>query len=298
MDLIFAMRVFARVAETESFTRAAERMDVSVPVVTRAIAGLEAHLNVRLLNRSTRRVALTPVGETYLEGCRAVLAQIEDVEKRVTQSGREIRGSLRVLAGTPFALTQLSPVLASYRRKYPNLRLQLILADRQIDFISDEVDAAIVADNLVDSKTLVLRPLFAYTYVVVASPTYLEGTGIPSTPADLKSMAFIGRVADSHGHTLTLSDDMRGAESVHLKPALVCNNALMLHQLALNGAGFAILPTVFVERELKAGSLVQLLTPRRVVDGNVSICLAYPGRKYVSPKLRTLIDHVVDAFRE
>jgi DNA-binding transcriptional LysR family regulator len=298
MDLVQAMRIFSRVAETGNFTKAAEQLDLSVVAVTRSIAGLEKHLNVRLLNRTTRRVALTDIGQSYLEGCRAALEQIEDAERNVARTTRETQGVLRILAGTPFSLTKLALVLTSYREKYPHIQVQLTLSDREVDFIEEGFDAAILADYMVGSDKPVTRPLMTYTYAIVAARSYLNTVGEPQRPDDLRKMCFIGRSADTRGYALQVAAEpgVTAGSAISLIPSFVCNNAMMLHQLVKEGMGFAILPTVFVEDELRSGKFVACLAGQRIVRSDVDVCLVYPSRKFINRKLRTFIDHVVDEF--
>lgn len=293
MDLIQAMRIFSKLADTESFTKAAEQLDLAVPVVTRNIASLERHLNARLLNRTTRRVSLTPLGQTYLDGCRSALEQVDKAELSVAQISSETSGLLRILAGTPFSLSRLGPLFTRFQQRFPNIHLQLTLSDREIDFVEEGVDAAILADYMVGSGTLIARPLFKYTYALVATAAHQ-----PNTPEELKQLCFIGRPADSRGHALRLQPSETGpaVAEVTLFPSLVCNNAMMLHELARQGMGFAILPTVFVEEDIRTGKLVRLL-PDWEIDGNyVDVCLVYPSRKFIPRRLQAFIDHVVEEF--
>lgn len=297
MDLVQAMKIFSLVAEAESFTQAAEKLDLSVPVVTRIVGKLEAHLNVRLLNRTTRRVALTEVGHSYLERCREVLALIDESEKDVARATQDTQGSLRILTGTSFALAQLAPVLSAYHQKYPNIRVQLVLSDSAADLIEDRIDAGIMADYLLKSETLIVRPLLTYSYVVVASPAYINSTVSPASPADLKTLCFIGRPADLRGQTLNFHHPLNETEAtVSVTPHFVCNSAMMLKNMVLEGMGYAILPRVFVEQHIAEGSLVPLIAPWSIAGNNVQVCLAYQSRKHISRPLRTFINHIIEEF--
>jgi DNA-binding transcriptional LysR family regulator len=299
MDLIQAMRIFSRVADTKSFTKAAKQLDVSVPVITRNIANLEAHLNARLLNRNTRRIALTDIGQSYLEGCRVALEQIEDAERIVARTTCETQGLLRILSSTTFSLTRLGPVFTSYQKKFPNIHVQLTLTDRHVDFVKEGIDAAILADYMVSSEILVTRPLLKFTYSIVAAPSYLQQAGVPCKPEHLENLCFIGRPADSRGHCLTLVAPDRDVPetSVTLMPSLICNNTMMLYQFAKEGMGIAILAMAFIEEDLRAGRLIRLLPSLEIASSDVHVCLVYPSRKFVDRKLRTLIDHVIEQFR-
>jgi len=288
------MRIFSRIADTESFTRAAEQLDLSVPAVVRSIASLEAHLNVRLLNRTTRHVALSDAGQAYIDGCRAVLDQLEDAETNVTRGQRETQGTLRIAASSVFSLQVLTPVLAAYHQAYPNIQLNLTLVDREIDLIDEGYDAAIVPDSLLKSETLVVRPLLEFGGVPIASSDYLRETGIPQRPAELTRLAFLGRAGEARGCTVTFTGD--SIEDVALTPVFTVNNALILRQMVLAGMGFAFIPLVLVDDDIKAGRLVQLLKNTEISGGKLRTCLAYPSRKHISCKLRTFIDHIIQTF--
>lgn len=296
MDLIHAMRVFARVAEAESFTRASQQLDVSVPVVTRSIAALEQHLDVRLFNRTTRRVALTDAGQSYLEGCKAVLDQIEDIETNVARTSSETRGGLRVVSSAGFALLRLAPVFAAYRERFPGITVQVTLMDRPVDIIDEGYDVGIVADHMVKSETLIMRPLATLPRIPVASPAYLAKVGVPRTPADLESMAFLAPSNDMRSHQWNFTDG-ENTSRVHLTPVFSSNSPLMLQGAALEGMGFSILPQNVVAPDLKSGALQRLLAPAIVQGGDISLFLIYPSRRFINRRVRTFIDHVAETFQ-
>lgn len=295
MDLIHAMRVFARVADAQSFTRAAEQLDVSVPVVTRSIAALEQHLGVRLFQRTTRRVSLTDSGQSYLEGCRAVLMQIEDIETTVARTSSETRGSLRVVASTGFALIWLAPVFAAFQKRFPGIALQVSLMDRPVDIVEEGFDVGLVMDHMVKSETLIMRELAALPRIPVASPAYLARAGTPRTPQELEAHAFLAPSSDMRSHQWTFGD---GKETwrVHLTPTLSANSGMFLHALTLEGMGFSILPQSLVERDLRSGALQRLVAPTTVEDGGLSVFLVYPSRRYINRRVRTFIDHIAESF--
>ena len=295
MDLIHAMRVFARVAEAESFTRASQQLDVSVPVVTRSIASLEQHLDVRLFNRTTRRVALTDAGQAYLEGCRAVLDQIDDIETNVARTSTETRGALRVVSAAGFAVTRLAPVFASYREQFPSIAVQVTLLDRPVDIVDEGFDVGIVADYMVKSETLIMRRLVTLSRIAVASPGYLARAGVPRSPEDLESHAFLAPSIDVRTHHWTFTDGEQETR-VHLTPVFSSNSPLMLQSAALEGMGFSILPEKLVERDLASGALCRLLAPTIVQDADVDLFLVYPSRRFVNRRVRTFIDHVTALF--
>jgi DNA-binding transcriptional LysR family regulator len=241
---------------------------------------------------------LTDAGQIYLDGCRAALDIIEDTERRVASATAELRGTLRVFSGTPFAFTRLSPVLEQFSRIFPDIQLHFITGDREINLVEEGVDVAILVDYWVTSDTLISRPLLKSSYILVAAPHYLASAITPRHPPELKELVFIGRAKDHRGLQLRLADahSEEKESMVALMPRLTCNNALMLQKLALEGAGFAILPFATVEADLLAGSLVQLLPMYRILGNEVSICLVYRSRKNNSRIVQTFIEHLLRSF--
>jgi DNA-binding transcriptional LysR family regulator len=294
MDLFHAMRVFVRVADTQSFTRAAEHLDISVPIVTRTIASLEAHLNVRLLHRTTRRVALSEAGQSYLDGCRAVLAQIDDIETVVAKTDSEARGTLRVVTSTGFALTRIGPWLTAYQKSYPNIVLQVTAMDRPVDLVEEGFDAGILPSDLVRSESWIMRPLLTIPRIAVASPAYLQRAGRPRTVEDLAALAFLAPSQEARPHAWRFSALPGSSDdaSVILTPAFSANSSLVLHQVALDGMGFTVLPASMVEADLQLGRLERLLTPAVLSDGDLALQLVYPSRRLINRRLRSFIDHL------
>jgi len=288
------MRIYVRVADLGSFTKAAEHLDMSIPMVTRAISALEAHLNVRLLNRTTRRVTPSEAGIAYLEGCRALLTHFDELEASTAKIANSMSGAIRIVASTSVGIALLAPVLASYQQLYPNVELNLTLLDRPTDIIADGFDVGIVTENMVNSETIVMRSLRRTTSIIVASPAYLAERGIPKSPGDLENHVFLAN--DATGRSFKFSDGVHHRQINLPVPALTVNNILMLHRAALAGMGFAILPVSVLDTDLANGHLVRVASPWIVEDADVSSVIVYPNRRYLGPKLRSFVEHVVSAF--
>lgn len=184
MDRIQAMHVFTRVAEAGSFVRAAETLSLPSSTVTSTIKNLEKYLQVRLLNRTTRRVSLTPEGLQYLAQCREILSLIEHSESSLTDSVRRPQGRLRVDMPGGIAQFIVMPNLKDFYRLYPDIYLMIGVSDRQVDLVQEGVDCVIRTGELTDS-TLVARPLARFRWVTCASPGYLRKFGVPETPEAL-----------------------------------------------------------------------------------------------------------------
>ncbi|WP_133894375.1 LysR family transcriptional regulator [Paraburkholderia sp.] len=294
MDLIEAMTIFVEVADTEGFNRAAERLRISRSAVTRAIANLEERLNVRLLQRTTRRVTLTEIGRSYLGDCKDILDRIATTEGNVTRSSATSAGSLRVAASSSFALSNLGPAIKSYIAAYPDVDFHLTLLDREVDIVDEGFDVAVVPSRAVTSSSAIVRPLAQFSNSPVVSVSYLSRLGLPSLerPEQLKELAFIGRSMNEKGMSVEFE---RGNErfAVELLPRFTANNLLMISRMTKLGIGFSFLPESMIEPELTEGSLVRLMPDFSVVEQSLNMCIAYPSRKYIRSATQTFIDHIV-----
>jgi DNA-binding transcriptional LysR family regulator len=297
MNHLQAMRVFLKVAEAGSFGRAAAGLELSNAVVTRYVALLETHLNTRLLNRTTRSVSLTEAGHTYALGCKAVLDQVDEIEAAVSSSSTDPSGTLRLVASASFSLHGLTPLLSAYRDSFPNVRLRLTLLHRPVDLVDEGFDVGIVVPRLVNSGTLINRPLFKVTPAVVAAPGYLATHGTPALPASLAKHTFLAPSSDIHGSTWSFTGPSGVDEDVSLDPAYTVNNSQMLRQAAMSGMGITVLPESHVARDIESGALVRLLPGFAVKHADKEVSLVYPGRRHVSAKTRSFVDFTLAYFR-
>lgn len=296
MNQIHAMRVFVRVAETQSFRRAAQQLDVSNALVTRSIAMLEAHLQTRLINRTTRNLSLTEAGTRYLEGCRGVLEDLDHLENTVAHTEREPSGTLRIVASGALSLLSLTPLLNGYRKLYPKVRIRLTLAERHVDLVEDGYDVGIVTAFMVSSTELIERPIGTNALVTCASPGYLEEHGEPARPEELMKHAFVALPSEQRSPTWHFADARGHTEQVTLQPAYTVNSALMVRLAALAGMGIAILPSQLVADDFAAGTLRRVVPGYTVDDPEVKVSIVYPSRQYLSAKTRAFIDYTLEHF--
>jgi DNA-binding transcriptional LysR family regulator len=294
INLLQAMSVFDRVAHTGSFAQAASQLNLSTSIVTRHVANLEAHLGIRLLQRTTRTVVLTEAGAQYAVGCRSVLAEIEDIESCATMTSREVAGDLRVVASGSFSLFQLAPFFAAYQTQYPRVVLNVTLTEQHVDMLDAGFDVGIVVDRMVSSSSMVARRLVRAARIPVASPRYLADAGSPIVPADLVRHRLLCPPQETGLQHWTFANDTE--ERVPFNPSFTVNNAMMLKQAALAGMGVAVLPVSLVADDLMAGNLIRLLPTYRVANGDVEIALVYPSRQFVPQKVRSFIDLAVTYF--
>ncbi|RKP55862.1 LysR family transcriptional regulator [Pararobbsia silviterrae] len=296
MNQLQAMRVFLKVVELKSFSLAGEQLGISRPAVTRSIAMLEEHFNVRLLHRSTHNVSVTEAGEAYVEGVRDVLEKLDEVEAEVNRTVREPKGTLRLAAPTSFPLADLAPMLADYRRRYPEVRLEVALADSHIDMVEGRFDACFVADPRVASATLVSRALLPITPILVASPGYLARAGVPDHVAALAHHELLA-IAETGRQTLTVAT-ASGTERIDFEPALAAPNSMLVREAALADMGIAAVPEDLVRDDLAQGRLERVLPGCTVQSPEQQMSILYSGRRHLSAKVRSFIEFAVAYFRE
>lgn len=283
--------MFVRVADAGSFTRAAEQLRLSRPVVSKYVSRLEDRLGVRLLNRTTRRLSLTEAGRIFHQRSQRGLQDIEQAEAEVSRLQENPRGVLRLNTPMSFGILHIAPLLPEFQARYPEVSVDMKLDDRQVDVIEEGFDVSVRIAELPDSS-LVARRLAPCRHIVVAAPAYLERHGTPRTPEDLRdhniiTFSYQASMADWH----FVAPDKRPV-SVPVSGALQVNNSLALREALLAGAGIMRTPTFIVGRDIQAGRLVPLLGNYRALE--ISIFLVYPHRRHLSPKVRAFVDFVAE----
>jgi DNA-binding transcriptional LysR family regulator len=291
MDRLDDVTVFLAVAENGSFAQAARRLGRSPAVVTRAVANLETRLGVRLLNRTTRAVSLTDVGQRFRAGAARVLADFDEIEREAAGQGNAPRGELAVTAPILFGRMHVLPVVTAFLAQYSDVSVRLIMLDRSIDLIEEGVDVAIRIGVLRDSSAIATS-LGALPSVVVAAPSYLERKGTPAAPSDLAA------------HDVVVFSNLWGVErwtfadgvSVAIKPRLVVTTAEAAIDAAKAGFGITRVLGYQVADALADGSLVRLLRANEVKPWPVH--LLYPSGPHPAPKLRAFIDYAGPRLRQ
>ncbi|MBV7405645.1 LysR family transcriptional regulator [Enterobacter sp. ENT03] len=294
MDRIQAMQIFMRVAEAGSFVRAAETLALPSSTVTSAIKGLEKYLQVRLLNRTRRRVSLTPEGLQYLAQCREIMSLIEHTESTLMDAANGPQGRLRVDMPGGIASFIVMPRLKDFYRRYPNIYLMMGVSDRQVDLIQEGIDCVIRTGELSNS-TLVARPLGRLRWVTCASPDYLREYGIPQSPEDLSHHRAIHYFS---GQTRR-NDELRflqGSQtlSVSVSGQGAVNETGLYIKMCLEGFGLAQLAESIVAEHLQQGRLVEVMADWQ--PPSVPVTLLYPHQRFVSPAVRTFADWVAELF--
>jgi DNA-binding transcriptional LysR family regulator len=286
------MNAFVRVAERGSFAAAAEDLSLTPSALSKLVTRIEDRLGVRLLTRTTRKLALTAEGELFVARSREILASIEAAEAEVTAASERPRGHLRVSVGTAIAKQILGPTLPNFLDRYPEITVELHVSDRQADLVAEQIDVAIRSGALGDS-TLVARKIAEAKRVICASPAYLRKHGSPQVPADLLQHNCLTLPGPAwsrwpfHTH--------EGINRLEVSGSFTSDNADMLLDVAVAGLGIARLADFMIGRAVQRGDLVPLLVDSHVPDPFPMHALTVPGR-HRAPRIRAFIDFVAGQF--
>ena len=286
MDRLTSMTVFAKVASTRSFSGAARELGISQATASKHVQTLEEWLGVRLLHRTTRRVALTEVGESFFVQCSRILEEME-AARSAAKPEAPVRGSMRITAPVVFGSTRLGPLVVDFLQQHPELSLNVELSDRSVDLIEEGYDLAIRAKPG-NGQGLVSWPLMPLDFVLCASPSYIADHGAPASPADLSRYHCITRTqTQGAGWQFTGPD---GPSEVPISSRLQVNNAMLRRDAARAGAGLLLCADYLVEDDLASGRLVRLL-PEYTPTGSMLHAVS-PAFRAASPRVRSLVNHL------
>lgn len=292
MDRLDAMRLYTRIVERRSFTRAAQDIGVPRSTVTDAVNEIEARLGIRLLARTTRHVSPTLEGEAYYRRCLSIIADVEDAESAF--GGIKPRGQLRIDVHGSMLRRVLVPELPRFLKAYPDLQLHIGEGDRLVDLVREGVDCVVRAGDLRDS-TMVARQVAVMEEVTVASPAYLRAHGTPRNLADLDGHLMIGFVSSAMGHVLPLEFVVKGKlELVSLPSTVNVTGGETSIALCRLGLGLIQTPRYHVTHALKTGRLVEVLSSHPPSATPLSVL--YPQARGLSPRVRVFIDWVAGLF--
>ncbi|MHB8254909.1 MAG: LysR family transcriptional regulator [Acidiferrobacter sp.] len=298
MDLLEAMSVFVRVVESGSLTAAADRCAISPTMVGNHLRALEKHLGATLLQRTTRRQRLTEFGVAYYDRCIEILGLVADTDSLAQRAQAEPRGRLRITAPVTFGTERLAARLAEYLTAHSAVDLEIVLTDRVVDLLGDGFDAAIRLGAIEPSR-LVARRLADYPMVVCASPDYCRRKGTPASPQDLGTHDCLAFAYAPNSEWSRMGKEWHafgpeGEETIVVRSRVVINSAQGLRIAAVAGAGIAMLPTVLVSEDLRAGRLVHLFPEYRTPSRPLHV--VFPSDRYRSPKLRSFVDFLMQTF--
>ena len=294
MDQLAGMRVFTHVVEANGFTAASSRLGLSRAAVSKHIAQLESHLGGRLLNRTTRRVSLTEIGQIYYDRCKQILEDVSDAKCIVSGLNSEPRGSLRLNAPMSFGITQLAPLLNRFCQQHAQVEIDLSLNDRVIDVVEEGYDLVLRIARLKDSN-LIARKLAPSRHVICAAPDYLERKGRPKTPADLSKHACLRYSYTKHSHEWLVTG-RSGEQRVRIDGPLITNNGEAICSAAVNGLGITYMPTFIAGDAIRSGALEVILPDYPCIE--LGIYAIYPSNRHLSAKVRTFIDFLLEEISD
>lgn len=286
------MRTFVRVAELGSFSAVAQQAGVARSVVTRQVAALEAHLGVKLMARSTRRLTLTSAGTAYLEKCRVILNLVESAETDVAAERLAPRGSIRISLPLNFGLKRLSQLLLDFSQRYPEVALDMDFSDRRAKLIEEGFDLAIrITRNLAPGD--VARRIGASRMQVVAAPDYLRRHGRPRHPAELLHHECLAYTGAASSESWPFEVEGRLA-SFAVRSRFHANNGVLLAEAAAQGLGIACQPDFVIEEFLAAGRVEPILAEFRIPEYGIHALL--PSNRHVPHRVRVLMDWLADGL--
>lgn len=289
MDRLQSMRVFAKVVELGSFARAAQTLEMSNTVVTRNIADLEAHLGTRLLNRTTRKLSLTETGQQYLERVRQILVDVDDADALASSSSARPSGTLRIYCHPGFGQAQLARLLPLYAQAFPEVVLDVTLADHTVDLVEQGFDVGIFLGLQKFDASMIARRLASASVVLVASPAYLARRGTPVTPQEVSGHDCLNFAYEQLRHHWPVQWENE-LVNVPVSSRMISNNGTVLRHACLAGLGIMIRSSFMFEDDVRSGRLVQLLQGHHL--GQLAVNMVYPSRRLMSAKLRSFVDFI------
>ncbi|MGF6921124.1 LysR family transcriptional regulator [Paraburkholderia sp. 40] len=296
MNQLASVRIFAKVADCLNFAEAAKQLGISNSVVTRSVAVLEQHLSVRLVNRTTRRVSLTPAGQLYREHCGELLRQLAAMDECMAAAAGQPAGSLRIAASSLYASTDLPEVLAAYRVQEQRTQFHLTVFDNMADVTVADFDVCFSAERYLRDSSLVCRPLAQTRDVIVGSPVYFARRRPPRTPEELSSHDVL--VASDAPSRYWEFRDKHGTQRVVVRPILSMQNPLLIKRAVQAGLGIARLSRSLIQGELADGSLKPVFENIELCGDARTVWVLYSGQPYMAVALRSFVDFVVERYRQ
>ncbi|WP_102796199.1 LysR family transcriptional regulator [Bowmanella denitrificans] len=291
MDKLKAMQLFVRVVDLGSFSRAAEQSDASKSMISKQISALEDSLGARLLQRSTRRLQLTQLGEEYLQRCREILRQVEDTEAHIQAQQQLPMGRLRINAAMALGLTALAPAFAEFIRRYPQIELDIELSDQAQDLLEHNFDLGLrVASSSFDSN-YVGKAITQFSYSICAAPAYLQTQGPIHQPDDLRHHQCFEYSYFRHKNLWPV-----GPQGVPIGGRLKANSSVFLLDMVKQGMGVGFIPRFISYPALQSGEVVEVLASE--AKPLMTLYALYPVRHFVPPRLSCFIEFLQDWFAE
>jgi len=293
MDRFTSMQIFIAAVDEGSFAAAARRFKLSAAMAGKHVSAIESDLNVRLLQRSTRRLSLTDAGERYYERCKVILEVLEDANREASDVQKTPKGLLRVAAPVAFGAMHLGRIVSRYLEQFPEVSLDVVLEDKYADLLENRIDVAIRVGRLED-PTLVTRRLAPCRMVLCASPEYLKKHGTPETPDDLSRAPRLAFSQAVSAGDWTIYDAQGRPHSIEGPCRMTANNIQLLLESVLAGTGIAYGPNFVFGEHIKQGKLIKLLPAYRTTE--LTIQAVYPSAIRIPFKVRSFVDFIAKAL--
>jgi DNA-binding transcriptional LysR family regulator len=289
------MRAFARVVEAGTFTRASDSLDMPKATLTKLIQTLESHLRTRLLNRTTRRVTVTPDGAAYYERVVQLLSDLDELDGSMALSQASPKGRLRIDISGSLALLVIIPALPDFHARYPDIQIDIGVSDRPVNLIAENVDCVVRGGEIMD-QTLIARRIAELGFTTCAAPSYLARYGEPAHPSDLnKTHHVVGYFSAETGRHWPFTFNLDGeAIEIHGRYIAAFNEGSAYVAAAVVGLGVIQAPTFMIQRHLDDGTLQPILTQWR--NEVMPLHIVYPPNRHLSTKLRIFVDWAAEIF--
>ncbi|MEI8704278.1 LysR family transcriptional regulator [Pseudoalteromonas sp. B62] len=291
MDKLTTMKTFLAVVQEGSFSKAADKLDISPQLVSKYISALEDNLHTRLLHRTTRKVSVTEAGNQYYQRCQQVLVDIEDMENSLNNLSENVSGVLSISAPMSFGTKHLAGLLVDFQKQYPNLKLDLRLTDQYVDIVEQGIDIALRIGVLKNS-TLIAKKIAPIRLSVFASPDYLERHGMPQTLLDLQSHNYLRYSLSEPTKRLFGVNELKS--ELKLESNFVANNGDLLLNTAIAGGGIAMQPTFIAGEALAQGKVVRILQDYE--PDPMGLYMVYANRQFLPSKVRAFVDFASDFY--
>jgi DNA-binding transcriptional LysR family regulator len=294
MDRWTEIELFVQVAELGSLSRAAESLRLSNAAASRHLAALEERLAARLVQRNTRRLFLTDVGEAYYRRCKPLLAELQDAEAAVNEAVLKPSGLLRVQASLSFSMIVIAPMLPALAERYPELRVEIVASNRYTDLLESGIDVAVRNREFENDSAITVRRLAETKRVLAASPQYLQRHGTPRAPDELARHRLLIYNLANQPHELRFARN-GAATTLPVRGLLEANDGQIIRAAALKHHGILLQPMYIIHDDVVAGRLVPVLTEWELQ--RLTINIAYPARRHLPAKVRCFVDFLVEHFK-
>jgi DNA-binding transcriptional LysR family regulator len=293
MDRMTELELFVSTTELGTLSKAAELLNISNASASRHLSALEERLNVKLIERNTRRLSLTAAGNEFYKSCKSILGELKEAEASITSALAEPTGTLTITASISFAMLHISPLLTEFCKRYPKIKVKVVGANRYYDIMDSDIDLAIRTREFEPDSNISIRRLAETRRVLAASPDYLRRKGTPKEIADLANHEMLLYSHANQPRTLKFTQGKEAA-SITIDPIMETNDGQIVRAAALSGLGILVQPMYIIYNDLVAGRLVTVLDDWHLPK--LTINIAFQNKRFMPVKTRLFIDFLLEEF--